>query len=136
MTEGTSKRKRVVTKKPARQIYAVEGDKVVMKVVPEEVLEVESGEQAADDKLRIKFSTPDGDAIYEYVGECVDCGYKRPPEKTEVFVCKSKARADEQLGVQLASFRRDGRSSSALCKDCYDIWRNSLPKREARFKVI
>ena len=133
----TTRKRRVVTKKPEETVYVVKDNEVVMNVIPEEVLEVESEEEASDDgKPRIKFQTPHGEAVYEFCGKCVDCGYKRPPVDRDVFTHKSGPRADEQLGIQLAAFRRDGRSGSPLCKECYEVWRGQQPRQEARFKVL
>jgi len=132
-----ARQRRVVTRKAAETVYKVEGDEVVMNVVPEELLEVDSEEELSDSgKPRIKFKTPQGEAVYEFCGKCVDCGYKRPPVDRDVFTHKAGPRADEQLGIQLAAFRRDGRSGSALCKECYEIWRGQQPRQEARFRVL
>lgn len=130
-------KKRVSRKREHTQIDIVDGQAVV-NVVPEEFLEVEDPEVGLDsDVPRVKFNTPQGDAIYEFVGNCIDCGNKRPPIERPVFTCiTGKVRADEQLGIQRAAFRRDGHSGSALCQECYNKWHDSLPKREAKFKVL
>ena len=132
-----ARQRRVVTKKAAETVYVVKDNEVVMNVIPEEVLEVDSVEEVGDNDLpRIKFQTPSGEAVYEFAGKCVDCGFKKPPVDRDVFVHKSGPRADAQLGIQLASFRRDGKSGSALCLDCYEVWRGKRPRQEARFKVL
>lgn len=131
------RQRRVVTKKAAETVYVVQDNEVVMNVVPEEILEVEADEEVSEDgKPRLKFQTPQGDAVYEFCGNCVDCGYKRPPVERAVFTHKTGPRADEQLGIQLAAFRRDGKSGSALCRECYQIWLGQQPRHEAKFKVL
>ena len=134
----TTRKRRVVTKKAEQTVYTVKDNEVVVDIIPEEVLEVESEEEVSDDgKPSVKFQTPQGEAVYEFARNCVDCGYKRPPVERAVFVHKEgTARADEQMGLQLASFRRDGKSSSALCRDCYEVWRGQQPHQEARYKVM
>jgi hypothetical protein len=133
-----TRKRRIVTKTPEKQMLSIEDGKVVANVIPAEVVEVDLPDDADEEgKLRISFSTPQGDAVYEYVCDCVDCQNKRPPVVTPVFKCISgEVRADEQVGNQLAAFRRDGHASSAICKDCYTVWRGQQPKREARFKVL
>lgn len=133
-----TRKRRVITKTPEKQILSIQDGEVVMNVVPEEVMEVDVDAEVENaGSPRVKFSTPLGEAVYEYAGNCVDCMNKRESVETPVFTCKSSPiRADEQLGNQLASFRRDGKSASALCQDCYEAWQGQKPKREARFKVL
>lgn len=132
-----TRQRKVVTKKAEQTVYTVKDNEVVVDVIPEEIMEVNSEEEISEDgKPRLKFQTPQGEAVYEFCGNCVDCGYKRPSVERALFTHKSGPRADAQLGIQLAAFRRDGGSSSALCKDCYEIWRGKQPRQEARFKVL
>lgn len=131
------KRRRTV-RKSEQKIIEIEDGQAVMKVIPEEVVELEQGEiLAPSGKPRLQFDTPEGKAVYEYVGDCYECSNKKPPVKLALFTCKSgHIRADEQLGVQLACFRRDGKSATAMCKNCYAVWMGGRPRQETRFKVL
>ena len=133
--------RRVVKKtKAAASVLVVKDGAVEINVVPQEEIEVaqpEADPGKPDEKPRITFSTPQGEAVYVYAGDCGDCLNKRPSVTTNVFVCTSgNVRADNQLGPQLAAFRRDGHHSTPLCQDCYSSWLGKQPQTEIKFKVL
>jgi hypothetical protein len=140
MTEGIeSKRRRVVKRKEVLSIGIEDGVPVV-NTTPEEVVEYDQ-EISYDEFVRngvspLVIPTELGDAVYSFAGNCIDCSNKRPPEVRPVFVHAYGVKADDRVGIQRAAFRRDGRSASALCQNCYADWLNRQPKQETTYKVL
>jgi len=123
------------TARQEKVLKIVDGE-VVPEIVKRDDPEGVEGETASG-ALSITFDTPAGKAVYEYVGDCSDCANKRPPEKSEVFVCVTHpVRADEQVGASLAAFRKDGSRATPLCQNCYRKWVESQPKDVIRYKVL
>lgn len=92
-------------------------------------------EEEVGKKPRHTIHTPNGDAVYEYVGDCFDCMNQKVV--TPVFVCVTHPiRMDAEIGNQLAAFWNDG-TATVLCQKHYRERSGQLPKQDmTTYKVI
>jgi len=122
----------------AKTTLTIEDGEVKANVIPEETVQVESVEALPGEKAgkpRIRFTTPEGEAVYEYCGDCWDCK-DRDGETLPVFKCVSgKIRANEQIGNQLACFINDG-VALPVCQRHYKMRLGNNPQAEPLYKVI
>jgi hypothetical protein len=125
---------KIDTSKPALKI---EEGEVVKVPLPETVVEEYTVEEEVDSgKPKYRIETGNGEAVYEYSGDCWDCNLEHAV--TAVFACKTHPiRADGELGNQLAAFWADGSFSTPLCQRHYQIRLGNLPQQSSPvLKVI
>ena len=122
--------KRTRRKKTELQI---EGGEVIVTEVPEDIIEVEALNEEGK-PVRVKYSTPKGEAIYEFSGNCFDCNTEK--KVMPVFHCVTlDIRADAELGNQLAGFWNDG-VATPLCMEHYNRRLEQLGLREPSYTVL
>lgn len=128
-------RKKVVRVDNTQPALKVEGGAVVE--VPRPVLEefeMEAQETEAGGVPRHVIHTPNGDAVYEYVGDCWDCALQKID--MPLFKCVTDPlRADAEMGNQLASFWNDG-VALPLCMNHYHMRQGQLPKQSVTYEII
>lgn len=133
----TATRRKIVKLDESKPTFAIEDGEV--RKIPKPVLaqhEVsEDVEVGSAPTWRIE--TPNGEARYEYVGNCQDCTWEK--KEMPVFRCTTyPIRNDAELGDQLAAFWNDGGSKATpLCQKHYRVRTGQQPKpAEATYKVI
>lgn len=125
----------VKTDKTLPSLKVVDG--VVVEAPIEEKDKIVDDEVEESGKVYHRINTPDGEAVYQYWGDCADC--KLEGKDTPVFACVSHPiRADDLLGNQLAAFWNDGGGLSIpLCMNHYLVRQGKQPKRnEVEYKVL
>jgi hypothetical protein len=136
MTTRTRKRvTKVDTTKPSLKIEDGQVIEVPVPVIEEFVIEEDEVEED-NGKPKHRIQTANGEAVYEYVGNCWDC----TNEKVDmpVFKCiTSPIRADEQMGNQLACGWNDGGTGTPLCQMHYAQRIGKQPKQTTKmYEVI
>lgn len=126
-------RKTIMRVDKTRPVLKIEDGKVIeVEPVGDEIVVEESEEENGLPVHRI--TTPNGEAIYKYVGNCWDCKNERV--EMPLFKCTTKVRADDQIGNQLAGFWNDG-ELIPLCQEHYRRRLGQLPKQDTHvYKVI
>jgi hypothetical protein len=131
------KRKKVVRIDNSAPTLVIEDGQVkaIAKPVEEELVVEEEEKDSGKPKWTIK--TPNGDAVYEFSGNCFDCEQEK--RITPVFHCISdQIRADAELGNQLASFWNEGGGFSApLCMTHYSRRLGSQgPQQKIVYRIV
>ena len=130
-------RKKVVRIDNTAPTLVVEDGQV--KAVPQPVVEELEvlEEEKASGKPTWTIKTANGDAVYEFVGNCVDCEHEK--KVTPLFHCISDPiHAGAELGNQLAAFWNEGGGFSApVCQVHHNKRLGGLgPQQEIVYRIV
>ena len=128
---ATRTRKRVTKIDTSKPMLVVENGEV--KEVAQPVIEeIEVDEEETESGVPTwKIKTPNGMAVYEYVGNCIECEGEK--KETALFKCVSyPISAHGELGDQLAAFVREG----PMCQAHYARHLGQQPRQPTAYKVI